>query len=139
MSDIFELYKKGVDRLLADMEEDHPDYNTVLDQRHRLIENIDSKVQLGENSTLQPNCNEILHNLNNLSLHKLGKPFYMSYEELNQKQSSKNNLLRYSKASISQNRSTYHRINLKIWKFGYQFPLHKILVLNIGSSLQGLS
>jgi hypothetical protein len=80
MSDIFELYKEGVDRLLEEIGEDHVDYDKVLDQRYRLMENIEKTERHGDNPHLKSERNEILHNLDNIARSNLKKPFHKFYE-----------------------------------------------------------
>lgn len=80
MSDIFELYQKGVDHLIEEIGEDHVDYDKVLDQRYRLIENIEKTERYGDNPQLQSERSEILHNLDNIARSALKKPFHTFYD-----------------------------------------------------------
>jgi hypothetical protein len=87
MSDLFESYKKGIDRLLETMGKDHPDYNKVLTQRHRLIENIEEAELHDDNPTSKADRNKILNNLDKIALRAIGQPFHELYES-NQKPST---------------------------------------------------
>ncbi len=80
MSDLFESYKKGLDRLLEMMSKDHQDYNEALILRTRLYENIENTNLFGDDPIRKAERNQIIHNLNKLASHVIGKPFHLLYE-----------------------------------------------------------